>query len=121
VRWINGLVDERGKYLNHLLPVVDQTVHWANPPMECRDGTMRTDCAGTSDDTYEGPVPIVTHVHGAHVEPHSDGYPEAWWLPAAKNIPKGYATKGTLFDDATGTNDGTTGYAPSGIMTTPLG
>ena len=29
-------------------------------------------------------MPIVTHVHGAHVEPHSDGYPEAWWLPAAK-------------------------------------
>ena len=41
----------------------------------------------------------------------SDGYPEAWWLPAAKNIPAGYATKGRLFDDSTGTNPGTLGYA----------
>ena len=23
----------------------------------------------------------MTHVHGAHVGPESDGYPEAWWLP----------------------------------------
>lgn len=113
VRWINGLVDEKGKYLNHLLPV-DQTVHWANPPMDCRDGTVRTDCSGTSDDLYEGPVPIVTHLHGAHVDPHSDGYPEAWWLPAANNIPKGYATSGTIFDDADGDNDGTLGYADYG-------
>jgi FtsP/CotA-like multicopper oxidase with cupredoxin domain len=110
VRWINDLVDSRGNYLPHLLNI-DQTVHWANPPMECREGESRTDCAGTSDKAYEGPVPIVTHVHGAHVEGHSDGYPEAWWLPAAKNIPKKYATSGTLFDDATGANDGQQGYA----------
>ncbi len=44
----------------------------------------------------------MTHVHGAHVDPHSDGYPEAWWLPAASNIPAGYVTEGTLFDDALG-------------------
>ncbi|MHC4774551.1 MAG: cupredoxin domain-containing protein, partial [Planctomycetota bacterium] len=60
---------------------------------------------------YEGPVPIVTHVHGAHVDPHSDGYPEAWWLPAANNIPGNYATSGTLFDDKTGANPGNLGYA----------
>ena len=74
-------------------------------------GTARTDCMGKNPDKYEGPVPIVTHVHGAHVDPHSDGYPEAWWLPAASNIPAGYAKSGTLFDDATGLNNGTTGYA----------
>jgi FtsP/CotA-like multicopper oxidase with cupredoxin domain len=33
---------------------------------------------------------IVTHMHGAHVEPHSDGYPEAWFSP-------GFAKKGTTF------------------------
>jgi FtsP/CotA-like multicopper oxidase with cupredoxin domain len=110
VRWINDLVDKKGKYLNHLLPI-DQTVHWANPVMDCRDGNPRTDCAGNSQTPYEGPVPIVTHVHGAHVGPESDGYPEAWWLPAATNIPKGYATSGTLFDDVTGNNDGSLGYA----------
>jgi FtsP/CotA-like multicopper oxidase with cupredoxin domain len=64
-----------------------------------------------STQPYTGPVPIVTHVHGAHVGPESDGYPEAWWLPAAKNIPGNYATSGTLFDDATGTNLGNTGLA----------
>src|SRR5512132_3800166 len=31
VKWINGLVDGKGRFLPHLLPV-DQTLHWANPP-----------------------------------------------------------------------------------------
>ena len=102
VRWINDLVDADGNYLPHLLPL-DQTLHWANPPAEgCRDGddSTRTDCATNNPEPYTGPVPIVTHVHGAHVDPESDGYPEAWWLPAAKNIPSGYATSGGLFTSA---------------------
>jgi FtsP/CotA-like multicopper oxidase with cupredoxin domain len=112
VRWINDLVDPvTGNFLPHLLPV-DQTLHWANPPAAgCRDGTNRTDCATNDPLPYTGPVPIVTHVHGAHVEPHSDGYPEAWWLPAANNIPPSYARKGSLFDDSTGANPGNLGYA----------
>jgi spore coat protein A len=111
VRWINGLVDPKtGRFLPPLLPV-DQTLHWANPPQLCIDGTRRTDCRGFVPERYRGPVPMVTHVHGAHVETHSDGYPEAWWLPAARNIPAGYATKGRLFDDATGKNPGNLGYA----------
>ena len=45
---------------------------------------------------YTGPVPIVTHVHGAvGVGDESDGYAEAWYLPAANNIPAGFATEGT--------------------------
>lgn len=110
VRWINGLVDDNGNYLPHLL-TIDQTLHWANPMMTCLDGSTRTDCMGTSGDTYTGPVPIVTHLHGAHVAGHSDGYPEAWWMPAANDLPAGIATMGTLFDDSTGTNPGTLGYA----------
>ncbi|MHC4968944.1 MAG: multicopper oxidase family protein [Planctomycetota bacterium] len=106
VMWINDLVDKNGKYLPHLIPV-DQTLHWANPPA----GPGNTDSVGTDPQSYEGPVPIVTHVHGAHVDPHSDGYPEAWWLPAANNIPGNYATSGTLFDDKTGANPGNLGYA----------
>ena len=48
---------------------------------------------------YSGPVPIVTHVHGAlGVGDESDGYAEAWFLPAATNIPPGYATEGTWYD-----------------------
>ncbi len=32
VTWTNGLVDESGKYLPHLL-AVDRSLHWANPEM----------------------------------------------------------------------------------------
>ena len=65
-----------------------------NPP----GGEMHRDHHGMYPSPYTGPVPIVTHVHGAHVGPESDGFPEAWWLPAANNIPEGYATTGTLED-----------------------
>ncbi|MBI3140636.1 MAG: multicopper oxidase domain-containing protein [Rhodocyclales bacterium] len=99
VKWINGLVDAEGNYLPHLFPV-DQTLHWANPAQQCADGTARTDCAGADPAPYGGPVPMVTHVHGAHVRPQSDGYPEAWWLPAAKNIPAGYASRGSRWAQA---------------------
>jgi FtsP/CotA-like multicopper oxidase with cupredoxin domain len=97
VKWINDLVDERGNYLPHLLPV-DPTLHWANPP----GGTTHRDHRPHFDatpDPYTGPVPIVTHVHGAvGVGDESDGYAEAWYLPDAGNLPAGYATTGTWYD-----------------------
>jgi len=97
VKWINDLVDVNGNYLPHLLPV-DPTLHWANPP----GGTTGRDMRPTFTSTpgpYTGPVPIVTHVHGAvGVGDESDGYTEAWYLPAANNIPAGYATEGTWFN-----------------------
>ena len=44
-------------------------------------------------------MPIVTHAHGAvGVGDESDGYAEAWYLPAADNIPAGFATEGTWYD-----------------------
>ncbi len=91
VKWINGLVDASGNYLPHILPV-DQTLHWANP-----EGPR--DAHGTSQSPYMGPVPMVTHVHGAHTTEESDGYAEAWYLPNANNIP-GYIqhTTGTFYD-----------------------
>jgi spore coat protein A len=97
IKWINELTDENGHYLPHLLPV-DQTLHWANPP----GGTTGRDMRPTFTETpgrYTGPVPIVTHVHGAvGVGDESDGYAEAWYLPAAGNVPQGYATEGTWYD-----------------------
>lgn len=93
VKWINQLVDANGDYLPHLLPV-DQTLHWANPP----GGVAGRDMHGMDPTPYAGPVPMVPHVHGAHTNDHSDGYAEAWWLPAANNIPAGYATTGTYYD-----------------------
>jgi len=122
VRWINDLVainpatgfpcngtDCPRVSLDHLLPI-DQTLHWANPVRDCRDGSVRTDCAGDNPSPYTGPVPMVTHVHGAHVDAHSDGYPEAWWLPVASDT-AGLATSGSIFDDATGSNAGNVGFA----------
>jgi FtsP/CotA-like multicopper oxidase with cupredoxin domain len=116
IKWINELVNTNGDYLPHLLPV-DPTLHWANPP-QLADGNgdvgpdRRPDFTGkvyvplsdfTDPDTqytsYTGPVPIVTHLHGAAgVGDESDGYAEAWYLPAASNVPSGYATDGTWYD-----------------------
>ncbi len=104
VQWRNELVDANGGYLPHLLKaangidtVVDPTLHWANPPGGLAGRDTRPTFAATPG-PYNGPVPIVTHVHGAHTNEDSDGYAEAWYLPAANNIPAGYALTGTFFD-----------------------
>jgi spore coat protein A, manganese oxidase len=72
VKWINDLKDASGNYLPHLL-AVDPTLHWANPP----GGVTGRDTRPTFTETpgpYTGPVPIVTHVHGAvGVADDSDG------------------------------------------------
>jgi spore coat protein A len=97
VKWINDLTDKSGNFLPHLLPV-DPTLHWANPG----GGTAGRDSRPTFASTpsrYQGPVPLVTHVHGSvGVGDESDGYAEAWFLPKARNIPGGFATKGTWYD-----------------------
>jgi spore coat protein A len=93
VKWINQLVDANGNYLPHLLPV-DQTLHWANPP----GGTGGRDSEGLDPTRYTGPVPIVTHLHGGHSGQESDGFAEAWYLPAANNIPQGHARVGSYYD-----------------------
>jgi len=110
VKWINDLKDASGKYLPHLL-AVDPTLHWANPPGGTDGRDMRPDftdktyvpLAEFTDPNieytqYTGPVPMVTHVHGAvGVGDESDGYAEAWYLPPASNIPAGFARKGTWY------------------------
>ncbi len=93
VKWMNQLVDADGKYLPHLLPV-DQTLHWANPAGPETD--IRPVFTGTPE-AYTGPVPMVTHVHGAHAHEESDGYAEAWYLPAASNIQR-YKSHGKWYE-----------------------
>jgi len=110
VKWINELVqdpvacaastdpatDPACNFLPHLLPV-DPTLHWANPPGGIADRDSRPTFTETPG-PYTGPVPLVTHVHGAvGVGDESDGYAEAWYLPAANNIPVGFATAGTWY------------------------
>lgn len=97
VKWINDLKDPfTGNYLPHILPV-DPTLHWANPPGGPEGRDMRPTFTETPG-PYTGPVPIVTHLHGGHTTQESDGYAEAWYLPAANNIPPGYATEGTWYE-----------------------
>jgi len=90
VKWINGLVDDEGNFLPHLF-AVDQTLHWANPPGP-------RDSMGTDPTPYTGPVPMIPHLHGGFSNQEDDGYPEAWFLPDARNIPEGFATTGTFYD-----------------------
>jgi FtsP/CotA-like multicopper oxidase with cupredoxin domain len=109
VDWINDLTTKawqgkKGKFLPHLL-AVDQTLHWANPLANCSSAEVRTDCHGVDPLPYMGPVPIITHVHGAHVSADSDGYTEAWWLPDAKDIKCVKRKK-----------DGTLKKAPAGLL-----
>ena len=73
--------------------------------LPCTDPLKTKDCrpdptnGAILQQPYLGPVPIVTHVHGAHVSPNSDGYPEAWWLPRREQHPGDYATTGTLVNE----------------------
>jgi spore coat protein A len=96
VRWANQLVDGSGNFLPHLF-TVDPTLHWANPP----GGTGGRDSRPTFSSTpgpYLGPVPLITHLHGAHAREENDGYPAAWYLPAARNTPSGFARVGSFYD-----------------------
>jgi bilirubin oxidase len=96
VTWTNGLVDAQRRPLPHLF-TVDPSLHWANPG----GGVHGRDSRPTFTSTpapYTGPVPLVTHLHGAHVTQESDGYPEAWTLPDAVGIPAHYATTGSWYD-----------------------
>ncbi|UCH36807.1 MAG: multicopper oxidase domain-containing protein [Armatimonadota bacterium] len=106
VKWINDLVDPvTGDYLPHIIPV-DPTLHWANPignrdmrpPADPFDPYWGNPLLG-ADSRYTGPVPMITHVHGAHTFQESDGYPEAWYLPAGSAGVVGVQwTTGTYYD-----------------------
>lgn len=64
-----------------LLPFlpVDQTLHWADP-LGCM---MDPACALQR---YDGPVPVVTHLHGGEVPSAFDGHPEAWFTPGLEIV-----------------------------------
>jgi spore coat protein A len=107
IKWINDLVDDNGGYLPHLF-AVDQTLHWANPPGGPQGRDTRLSFRATPP-PYAGPVPIVTHLHGGHTLEDSDGFPEAWYLPQAKNIPSGFARVGTWYNKFRGEAQARTG------------
>lgn len=95
VTWVNQLVDDRGAFLPHLFPV-DATIHWADPEHAGHEHAGH-EHADDEDASYRGPIPIVTHVHGAHSFDHSDGYPEAWYMPDAVDLPDEIARRGPFY------------------------
>jgi spore coat protein A len=118
VKWINELVDPRTRtFLPHLF-AVDPTLHWANPgQLPDVYGDRRTDnrpsftgrryvppaqhdpTDPTQFTAYRGPIPMSVHLHGAvGVGDESDGYPEAWVLPAATNLPADHKEHGRWRD-----------------------
>jgi bilirubin oxidase len=96
VKWVNELMDANGNFLPHLLPV-DPTLHWANPGGGATGRDSRPEFTATPG-PYTGPVPIVVHLHGGRNTEESDGYTEAWYLPAVRNLPAGFAATGTMYD-----------------------
>jgi bilirubin oxidase len=94
--WYNQMLQANGNYQPPLLPI-DPTLHWFN----AQAGVSGRDSHSTFTSTpgpYTGPLPLVVHLHGSHDYEENDGYPEAWFLPAANNIPAGYATVGSYYE-----------------------
>ena len=101
VKWINDLVDSDGNYLR---TSCRWTRHSTGPTRRraepAPNGTGLRDSRPTFSSTpgpYTGPVPIVTICMGGTAQ-ESDGYAEAWFLPAANSIPSGFATEGTWYN-----------------------
>jgi FtsP/CotA-like multicopper oxidase with cupredoxin domain len=83
VTYTNNLVGPKGappflqKYLT-----VDQTLHWADPlKVMCEFLTTADQIAAGCFFPFAGPVPAVTHLHGAEVPSAFDGGPEQWFTP----------------------------------------
>ena len=85
IRWRNAL--ERPALLASL--PVDQTLHWADP-LGAHHTRRR----------YRGPVPLVTHLHGAQTEPESDGHPDAWYTPGFARTGPAFAKRWCDFHNA---------------------
>ena len=99
IKWINDLKDANSNFLPHLLPVGPRTGRTRRRGTTRHMEAVRRTRGPPSQArrvAIPGPVPIVTHVHGAvSVGDESDGYAEAWYLPDAA-IPRA-ATEGTWY------------------------
>jgi spore coat protein A len=89
----NGARPVLARYLT-----VDQTIHWADPLHLTRDShcVNGPPLAGPCVQPYTGPIPAVTHLHGAEDLSSSDGHPDAWWTPRLQLT--GPAFSGTGFN-----------------------
>lgn len=72
VKWVNKL---RGKHMF----AVDPTLHWANPNNMPMHPPMPWPAYPPGFKEAQGPIPVVSHLHGGEVDSYSDGHPEAWF------------------------------------------
>ncbi len=76
---------------------VDQTVHWADPLNEMNPNAITGQQPEGPLTPYNGPIPVVTHLHGGEVPSTSDGGPDAWFT-------KGYVQRGPAWTAGTTQN-----------------
>jgi spore coat protein A, manganese oxidase len=74
VTYINNLGTDTTFPILQKYITVDQTLMWANPL-----GALTTD-----PNPYNGPQPVVAHLHGGEVRSDSDGGPDEWWTPGGE-------------------------------------
>ena len=91
---------------------VDQTLHWADP-LGAAAGQHAHAAAGPKGAhaparaasralrrRYAGPVPLVTHLHGAEADSASDGHPEAWYTPGFEKRGPAFVREASEFPNA---------------------
>jgi len=88
ITYVNNLVSP---FLQQFL-TVDQSVHWADPLNQM--GSLPF-----PPPPYTGPIPLVTHLHGAEVPSEFDGNPQAWFTANGLQG-NGYRTFSTAANNA---------------------
>jgi FtsP/CotA-like multicopper oxidase with cupredoxin domain len=88
ITYVNNLASP---FLQQFL-TVDQSIHWADPLNQM--GTLPF-----PPPPYAGPIPLVTHLHGAEVPSEFDGNPQAWFTATGLHG-NGYRTFSTAAPNA---------------------
>lgn len=84
----------RGPLLQKFL-TVDLSFDWANPlqyPMSIQGTDPATGLPLGNPGFYNGPQPMVTHLHGSETPSFSDGGPDQWFTPYQKHIGPAFVT-----------------------------
>lgn len=85
VHFVNSLVNPAlQQYLT-----VDQTIHWADVfGLMCEEKPGNPACF----EPYQGPVPVVPHLHGGEDPSAVDGGPFAWFTPDLQQVGPAFST-----------------------------
>ncbi|MCE5294821.1 MAG: multicopper oxidase domain-containing protein [Chlamydiales bacterium] len=97
----------KGPLLQKFL-TVDASFQWANPlkmpqfgqGFDTYDPTVYPFGTGMPQGNagiYEGPQPMVPHLHGAEVPSFSDGFPDAWFTPGKKLTGDAFVTNKNIY------------------------